>query len=117
MLLLLTQTFSKWAVVIGYELNQDYISKNLCINKAQPNLHCNGKCQMMKKLAEEENQNTSTNLPKTSKTQVPELVFTDKIFQAGIDALENASRVYNEEGPSFKPGAPVVSIFHPPAVA
>ena len=37
--------------VAGYIINYDYIVKELCENKAKPELHCNGKCQLMKELA------------------------------------------------------------------
>ena len=56
MFLLLTQTFSKWLMVAEYCMNKEYIAKNLCENRNKPALHCNGKCQLMKKMAAEENQ-------------------------------------------------------------
>ena len=37
--------------VFDYVINYDYISKELCINKAKPELKCNGKCHLMKELA------------------------------------------------------------------
>lgn len=36
--------------VIEYNLNYDYISKVLCINKDEPELKCNGKCQLAKEI-------------------------------------------------------------------
>lgn len=36
-----------------YKINTQAYAKN-CINKAKPKMHCNGKCQMMKKLQQEE---------------------------------------------------------------
>ena len=49
-LLLVTQTFSKWVVVISFNLNRDYIAKNLCENRYRPVLKCNGNCVLMKKM-------------------------------------------------------------------
>ena len=37
--------------VIDYAVNYDYITEVLCINKAKPEMHCNGKCHLMKELA------------------------------------------------------------------
>lgn len=37
--------------VAEYALNYDYISKKLCENEDQPELQCNGKCYLSKKLA------------------------------------------------------------------
>lgn len=47
------QTFSRAIVVFDYTLNTKAYARN-CENKARPKLHCNGKCQMMKKLKGEE---------------------------------------------------------------
>src|SRR5688500_2940830 len=60
-LLLLTQTFSKWFMVAGYTMNKDFIAKNLCENRDKPKLLCNGKCQLAKKMAAEESSSNSTN--------------------------------------------------------
>jgi len=38
---------------VEYAINYDYVSKVLCINKDKPELHCNGKCQLMKKLEQQ----------------------------------------------------------------
>lgn len=38
------------APFVEYAVNYDYISKVLCINKDKPELKCNGKCQLMKEL-------------------------------------------------------------------
>ncbi len=50
------QTFSKTLIVAEYQLNREYIAKNLCVNKSRPKMHCNGKCHMMKKMKQEEKQ-------------------------------------------------------------
>lgn len=41
------------APFVEYAINYDYISKVLCINKGNPEMHCNGKCQLMKKLKQQ----------------------------------------------------------------
>lgn len=47
------QTFNRLVIVTEYYTNTAAFAKN-CENKAKPQLHCNGKCQMMKKLKQEE---------------------------------------------------------------
>ncbi len=37
--------------VLDYVVNYDYIRTELCVNKAKPQLHCNGKCFLMKQMA------------------------------------------------------------------
>jgi hypothetical protein len=113
MLLMLAQSFSKLFVVIEYNLNKDYIAKNLCINKAKLKLHCNGKCQMMKRLAEEEKQNSSNN--NSSKIKIQELVFSNEMNEPILPVVTYITLSYNEEPPLLKHNAPVSSIFHPPA--
>ena len=48
------QTFDKALIVFNYYSNTVSFAKN-CENKAKPMMHCNGRCQMMKKLKQEEN--------------------------------------------------------------
>lgn len=47
------QTFNQWIIAAEYRINTAAFAKN-CINKAKPILKCKGKCQMMKKMQEEE---------------------------------------------------------------
>jgi hypothetical protein len=49
-LLVFLQPLSKVWIFVSFKINQDYIAKNLCENRAKPILKCNGKCQLMKKL-------------------------------------------------------------------
>lgn len=42
------------APFVEYAINYDYISKVLCINKDKPALQCNGKCQLMQKLEQQQ---------------------------------------------------------------
>ena len=114
--LVFVQTFSKWLVVMDYNLNKDFIAQNLCVNKAKPKLHCNGKCQMMKKLAEEEKQNSTSNTSNTIKIKVQETVFCDKINKPTFPQLTYAAPSYNEEPALLKYTSPISSIFHPPAL-
>lgn len=37
-------------VVARWWLNRDAIARELCVNRARPQLHCNGKCQLAKRL-------------------------------------------------------------------
>ena len=47
------QTFKGPFILVDYFTNTAAFAKN-CINKATPAMHCNGKCQMMKQLQEEQ---------------------------------------------------------------
>lgn len=39
---------------VEYAINYDYIAKVLCLNRDQPELQCNGKCQLMQKLKQQQ---------------------------------------------------------------
>ena len=47
-----------------YAVNYDYISEVLCVNKSNPELHCNGKCYLKKEIAKT-NDTDSSPLNKT----------------------------------------------------
>jgi len=50
-LLMAVQSFSKWCVILEYQVNKEFIAKNLCINRAKPSCCCQGKCYLNKKMA------------------------------------------------------------------
>jgi hypothetical protein len=49
-----TQTFQQGLLITGFVARQDFIARNLCENRSRPAMHCNGKCQLMKKMRQEE---------------------------------------------------------------
>lgn len=53
-LLTLSSGFTRFYFYVGYELNKNYIATVLCENKAKPELNCNGKCYLMKKIKQAE---------------------------------------------------------------
>jgi hypothetical protein len=50
---MLGQTFSRYIVFLGYQLNKEYIAKNLCENRNRPEMKCDGKCYLCKRLKKE----------------------------------------------------------------
>ena len=55
--------------MLDYVVNYDYISKVLFINKAKPQLHCNGKCYLGKELAKSSQEDSSTSSKTKNGTQ------------------------------------------------
>ena len=55
-LLIGLQTFSKWCLIVEYQVNKEFIAKNLCVNRAKPASCCQGKCYLNKKMATDESQ-------------------------------------------------------------
>jgi hypothetical protein len=116
-LLVLAQTFSKWLIVLEYKLNKDYITKNLCINRDIPKLHCNGKCQLMRKLAEEEKQNAPANTGNQTKETEQNVLFSQIIIIPSIASPGIEEKRYNTEYILSDYTSPPISIFRPPALA
>ncbi|MEO8768468.1 MAG: hypothetical protein ABI402_00220 [Ferruginibacter sp.] len=59
LLAFVVQTFSAPFIRLDYYFNQADYAKN-CVNKKRPKMHCNGQCQVMKKIQEEEKQQQQT---------------------------------------------------------
>jgi hypothetical protein len=113
-LLILSQTFSKWMLIADYSINRDYIAKNLCENKSRPALRCNGKCQLMKKMAAEENADNKQGKQNTGKEKFSEQLYFEKIPSADV----NTGFPYFFEYPAFcllLYSSPCFSVIHPPA--
>lgn len=50
------QLGNRWIIYASFKANQAYIAKELCENKAKPQMHCNGRCHLKKQLAKEQEQ-------------------------------------------------------------
>lgn len=107
------QTFQQAAIVLDYHLRTAAYEKT-CENKARPQLHCNGKCQMAKKLREQEQkeqQAPQLKLDRQSETFAPQTSFA----LAALPVLTAPRHTY----PVLNTGSPIArtrSIFHPPAL-
>jgi hypothetical protein len=66
--------FCQTVILLEYYANKTAYAQN-CINKARPQMHCNGKCQMMKKLQQEE-KNSRDNQERKAENK-SELIFAD----------------------------------------
>ena len=112
--LLLLQTFSKWIVLVNYTVNRDYIAKTLCENRDKPKLNCNGKCQLMKNMAAEEDQNNKT----SSGSSIAKLSFSEfwptHNLMSSIDISVTVKSVHHSFYLITKPASFHSSIFHPP---
>lgn len=108
---LLAQTFSRSLAMADYLVNLEAYKK-ACVNKSKPMMHCNGKCQMLKKMKKQEGNNgTSAPVPKFNET---ELVLSSKSFFPSLyfNSINNITSfyTYNEDFSSSYIG----TIFHPP---
>ncbi|EDM37837.1 hypothetical protein PBAL39_15469 [Pedobacter sp. BAL39] len=51
---LISANLSRFVVYAEFKANQQYIAAALCENRDKPEMHCDGKCYLMKKLKEAE---------------------------------------------------------------
>ena len=70
--LVLLQTFSREVLVVDFTLNRAVITARFCVNKSQPQLHCDGKCYFAKQLKkQEERENKAPNSLKERLEMLP----------------------------------------------
>jgi hypothetical protein len=108
---ILLQSLSKLIIIADYEVNKDYISKILCENRNKPMMHCNGHCQLKKKLNKDEKQQQSSANPLKEKSEV-------HIFANYNSTLSPLSFLFLTESIPFNssPNSSkhLLSVFHPP---
>jgi len=110
MLAFLAQTFSKSFIVADYYMNTGAFAKN-CVNKAKPKMHCNGKCQMMKKLKEQEKKEEQA---PERKTELKTDVLSSKSFFTTLNVPVTMEHIVFGDLPDRTPVEMPRSIFHPP---
>ena len=107
------QTFQQNLIVGSYYINNAVYAKN-CENKTKPLSGCKGKCQMMKKLQEEEQKQAP--VPGMKAEQKGES-FSSLLYSTVLSIPEtDAGRCF---GYALCTGIPVnssASIFHPPSL-
>ena len=99
------QVFHIDIAVYYYKKNINFYKKK-CINKSKPLLNCNGKCQLIKKIQQEEKNKDFTIkiLDMSSKTFFPKLFDIHYIFNLKYFIILDLSKIIKK---SYK-------IFHPP---
>lgn len=106
-------TFSRSIVLADYLVNLESYKK-ACVNKAKPKLHCNGKCQMLKKIKKQEGE-SDTNKP-APKFNQQELILSSKSFYPNLEMFcTYKSNFYYTYMSAFNSNY-LSSIFHPPGV-
>ncbi|MBN8877344.1 MAG: hypothetical protein J0I32_07345 [Sphingobacteriales bacterium] len=112
LLAFLGQTFNQGFYYVGYVINKAEYMRN-CENKYRPMLHCDGKCQLMKKIQAQQ---------KKEQEQYPEMKLAAKaeVISSKSSFLLTVPQIcitVEREYESGDTGAPVdraSSFFHPP---
>ncbi len=113
--LLLVRSLVVPAILMDFELRKEYIIKYHCENRNRPELHCDGKCYLAKKLkAAQESQEKEAS--QRLLTQVLELADQLSHWQFNFEApsfeslLVKSPLFYHR----FFPSAEALSLFRPP---
>lgn len=108
----LMQSFSRLSIIAGYELNKDIIARVLCINKAEPENTCQGKCYLTKQLKQADKHE---HLPSGNSKVKADVLFIHQLKDfhfTGLIALITPVSFYL----SHTYASPSPSIFTPPKV-
>ncbi|ALL07280.1 hypothetical protein AQ505_18385 [Pedobacter sp. PACM 27299] len=107
---LLTVNFANAFVFAGFEMNQRYIAAELCVNKDKPQLQCNGKCYLMKKLKQAQDKEQKQER-QAQKTQIQDALVVNPFVFKQYAFAEITLHVPVSTG---MPQELLNAIFHPP---
>lgn len=105
------QTFHRAFIVFDFYRNQEWIARTQCENRYRPMLHCNGTCQLAKKLKQEEKKDQDN--PERKMENKNEFFYsrsTDPVLAISISTIHTAFTNSN----SGTPVDYVEDFFHPP---
>lgn len=101
--------------VIDYVVNYDYIATVLCVNKAKPQMHCNGKCHLMKEMAKESESEKPISSDKKNGVSENEILFFQVIhpFEPIQDFYPTTTRMTINYSNLYS-YLNSITVFHPP---
>lgn len=104
-------------VYLDFEMRKDYIIQNLCENRFKPQMNCNGKCYLAKKLHKiaEDNATKETQKQGASMKKILEEVFESTPLFSFDLMFKNLSPKSNYPPLLAHPQSFTFSLFHPPA--
>ena len=106
------QSFNGVFIVLSYYANTAAYSKD-CVNKFMPQLHCQGKCVMMKKMIEAEKKDQQAPVPKL---EIKNDVFTADNLTACFTHFSLTRKINFSHTQSSKSSTGFLQrIFHPPS--
>ena len=106
------QSFSGAFIRLGYAINPAAFAK-YCVNKAKPKLRCNGKCQLMKKIKEEEKKEQENT---ERKLDYKVTILSSKSFFATINLVVTPYKITYPRTACSATVHRSLAVFHPPQV-
>lgn len=106
------QTFYYAGITCWFYINRGYIAKEFCVNRSRPELKCDGKCFLARKLKEAENrqhEQTPQQLKEWVETSPCTTAFVS--FHFGFTKQKEEYNYHPADHYSFDPA---YTFFHPP---
>ena len=100
--------------VLEYVVDYKYISEVLCINKDKPMMHCNGKCYLMKSLADTAKQETDQKKNNLLKRVDIPLLFVEETETLSVSPILASSNTEIYTSPSLYSYQDIADLLHPP---
>ncbi len=113
LLALFAHPFGASVIVVNYELRKAEITEMFCVNKATPEMQCNGKCHLKKQL-EEESENSQSPAATTETPSLWAVQFGQTEapkFPVSLVGNDFVNRYAESHSLSF-----LLGVFHPPQV-
>jgi|SRR5699024_3518893 len=108
------QCFSRLTVILGFELNQEYIATHLCVNRDSPAMECNGHCFLHKKLDQNQDRQNQENEDSGNRLVI-NLFCPDQPYSLPSPQESNTHKFVG--GNNHYHYMPVFGFFHPPELA
>ena len=111
----LGQSFNQGWYYVGYLIQKEEYMKR-CVNKARPQLRCNGKCQLMQKIKEQEERDRGQ-APELKLAAKPDALSSKSFFLVSIPVISLPAADRPRPRQLGSPVDQSFDIFHPPNIA
>lgn len=109
------QSTSNLWIISSFYINQDYIAKNLCINRFEKIPVCYGKCFLTKQL--KENDKKEQKIPNVKEKEIQLYFYSQEATAVVQKTIFEDSKVATIKKDSTLKNTFLYSIFHPPKMA
>ena len=111
---MLLQSFGRELLVANYTLNKARITALYCVNKARPQLHCDGKCHLARQLRKAAGGGNKAPAGSVAKVKFEVLPVADRLVVQAPHCWPLAVRSYAALAGVRYADAPTTGVFRPP---
>lgn len=111
---MMIQVLSASIILLHYMLNKEFITEQYCVNKAKPELKCNGQCHLKKEI--EADANHKSDLPAAPSELMTFALVCQSIAVFDFSPLSLTPSQLNGHYIMGEYLSSAISIFHPPRI-